>query len=241
MNAPEILVYRDATALAHGVAARLITRIVDAQSGGDQAHIVLTGGGTGTASLAAVRDSPGRGGIDWSHLHVWWGDERYVPAASVDRNDLAARAALLDAVPLDATHVHAMPASDSAVAGCDPAADVDAAALRYAAELATAATPQDHGPLPSFDVCMLGVGADGHVASLFPGQPGVYDERAVIGVRGAPKPPPNRISLSFASIRSAHEVWLITAGAAKAGAVALALGGAGEVEIPAAGARGRHL
>jgi 6-phosphogluconolactonase len=234
VTAPEIMVYRDAPALADGVAARLITRVVEAQSAGNAAHIVLTGGGMGTSTLSAVRDSPGRDSIDWARLHLWWGDERFVPAASTDRNELGAWEALLDAVPLDPANVHPMPASD---AGFD---DVDNAAAWYAAELARLTSPPDHGVVPSFDVCMLGVGEDGHVASLFPGQPGVYDERPAFGVRGAPKPPPTRISLSFGSIRAAHEVWLITAGAGKAGAVALALGGAGEVEIPAAGARGRR-
>jgi 6-phosphogluconolactonase len=234
VTAPEIMVYRDASALADGVAARLITRMMDAQSAGGFAHLVLTGGGMGTSALRAVRHSPGRDGIDWARLHVWWGDERYVPAASPDRNELGAYEALLDAVPLDPANVHAMPASD---AGFD---DVDAAASWYAAELARATSPNDHGAVPSFDVCMLGVGEDGHVASLFPGQPGVYDRRPAFGVRGAPKPPPTRISLSFDSIRASHGVWLITAGEGKAGAVALALGGAGEVEIPAAGARGHR-
>ena len=87
---------------------------------------------------------------------------------------------------------------------------------------------------------MLGVGEDGHVASLFPGMPALFDDRAVVGVRGAPKPPPTRLSLTFSSIASAHEVWLITAGAGKAAAVNLAVSGAGPVEIPAAGAHGRQ-
>jgi 6-phosphogluconolactonase len=208
---------------------------VAAQAAGDAAHIVLTGGGMGNSSLAAVRHSPGRGGIDWARLHIWWGDERFVPAASPDRNELGAWEALLDAVPLDPANVHAMPASDAGFP------DVDQAAAWYASELARSKAPEDHAPVPSFDVCLLGVGEDGHVASLFPGQPGVYDERPAFGVRGAPKPPPTRISLSFASIRAAREVWLVTAGVGKAGAVALALGGAGEVEVPAAGARGRQL
>jgi len=89
-------------------------------------------------------------------------------------------------------------------------------------------------------VLMLGVGEDGHVASLFPGMPALFDERPVVGVHGAPKPPPTRLSLTFSSIASAHEVWLITAGAGKAAAVNLALSGAGPVEIPAAGAHGRQ-
>ena len=138
-------------------------------------------------------------------------------------------------VRIPAAHVHTMPSSDGAD-GDDP----EAAAARYATELGAATHPEDHGAVPAFDVLMLGVGEDGHVASLFPGMPALFDERAVVGVRGAPKPPPTRLSLTFSSIASAHEVWLITAGAGKAAAVNLAVSGAGPVEIPAAGAHGRQ-
>ena len=237
MTTAEVVVHRDATLLARAVAARLITRVVDAQSARGNAHVVLTGGGMGTTVLAEVAASRARDAVDWSQLHVWWGDERFVPAGHSDRNDVAARAALLDLVPIDPTHVHAMPSLGSVDDGGD---DPERAAVRYAAELAAASRPEDHGPVPAFDVLLLGVGEDGHIASLFPGMPALFDERAVVGVRGAPKPPPNRLSLTFGSIGSAHEVWLITAGVSKAAVVNLALSGAGPVEIPAAGARGRH-
>jgi 6-phosphogluconolactonase len=236
VSTAEVVVHRDATLLARAVAARLITRVVDAQSARANAHVVLTGGGMGTAVLTEVAASRARDAIDWRRLHVWWGDERFVPAGHSDRNDVAARAALLDVVSIDPAHVHSMPSLGGADSGDDP----EEAAVEYAAELAAASRPEDHGPVPAFDVLMLGVGEDGHVASLFPGMPALFDERAVVGVRGAPKPPPNRLSLTFGSIGSAHEVWLITAGAGKAAAVNLALSGAGPVEIPAAGAHGRQ-
>jgi 6-phosphogluconolactonase len=235
VSSPEVVVHRDATLLARAVAARLVTRIVDAQSAQGHAHMVLTGGGMGTAVLAELAASRARDAIDWAHLHAWWGDERFVPAGHPDRNDVGARAALLDSVPIPAAHIHAMPSSDGPD-GDDP----EAAAARYAAELAAASRPEDHGPVPAFDVLMLGVGEEGHVASLFPGMPALFDERAVVAVRGAPKPPPTRLTLTFSSIASAHEVWLITAGTAKAAAVNLAISGAGPVEVPAAGAHGRQ-
>jgi 6-phosphogluconolactonase len=131
--------------------------------------------------------------------------------------------------------VHPMPASDGP---CGP--DADAAAAAYARELARAAGPEDHGPVPSFDVLMLGVGPDTHVASLFPEHPGVREsERMVVGVHGSPKPPPVRVSLTLPAIRAAREVWLLAAGEDKAAAVAIALSGAGQVQAPAAGAHGR--
>ncbi|MGN6243210.1 MAG: 6-phosphogluconolactonase [Motilibacteraceae bacterium] len=232
---PEVFVHPDADTLAAAVAARLVTRLVDAQASAGRAHVVLTGGGIGTAVLAALAASPARDAVDWDALDVWWGDERFVPAGSEDRNEVGARAALLDQVGLPAARIHAMPALD----GPD-GDDVDAAADRYAAELAAAARPEDHGAVPVFDVLMLGIGPDGHVASLFPEQPALHEtERSVIGVRGAPKPPPTRISLTFPALRAAREVWVLASGSSKAGAVRMALGGAGERQIPAAGAHGR--
>lgn len=235
MSTPEVVVHRDATLLARAVAARLVTKLVDAQAARGFAHVVLTGGGAGTAVLAELAATPARDAIDWRRLHVWWGDERFVPDGDPDRNDGGAKAALLDHVPLDPAFVHRMPTTDG------PDGDnAEAAAARYAAELAAATRPEDHASVPTFDVLMLGLGEDGHVASLFPGQPALYDTRPVVGVHGSPKPPPTRLSLTFPSIRAANEVWIVAAGAAKAAPANLALSGAGEVEIPAAGARGRQ-
>jgi 6-phosphogluconolactonase len=90
-------------------------------------------------------------------------------------------------------------------------------------------------------VCLLGVGEEGHTASIFPHSPAVAETaRAVVAVRDCPKPPPTRVSLTLPTIRRAERVWLITAGAAKAEPVAAALAGADEADIPAAGARGRQ-
>jgi 6-phosphogluconolactonase len=125
-------------------------------------------------------------------------------------------------------------------AGGPDGADPEAAAARYAGWLSAAARPEDHGPVPAFDVLLLGVGPEGHVASLFPGLPALYDERPVVAVRGAPKPPPIRLTLTLPAICCAREVWLLATGAEKAGAVRLALSDVGEVQVPAAGARGRQ-
>jgi 6-phosphogluconolactonase len=235
MNAPSVLVHRDPDVLAQAVAARLVTHLVDAQAAAGSASVVLTGGSIGIASLTALAGNPAHDAVDWSRLDVWWGDERFLPTGHPDRNETQARAALLDAVEAPAARLHPMPASDGAD-GADP----EAAAERYAAELAAATRPEHHGPVPEFDVLMLGVGADGHTASLFPELAGVHDERAVVAVRGAPKPPPTRLSLGFPALNAARDVWFVVAGAEKAGAVALALSGAGRSQVPAAGVRGRR-
>ena len=225
MAAPEIVVVPDADVLAAATAARLITALADAQAARGSASVVLTGGGIGIATLRALRDSPARDAVDWSAIDVWWGDERFVPADDGERNEGQAREALLDHLPaLDPTRVHAMPPSD----GTD-GDDVDAAADRYAKEL-------DGAPL--FDVLLLGVGGDGHTASIFPGSPAAHDERPVVPVRHSPKPPPTRISLGFPALRSARQVWMVVAGEEKAPVVAKAVAGADPLEVPAAGPRG---
>jgi len=235
VSTPEILVHPDAELLAKAIAARLVTRLVDAVAATGHAHLVLTGGGIGTAVLAELAAAPARDAVDWRQVDFWWGDERFVPAGNPDRNETGARSALLDRINLDPARVHPMPGPDGPD-GDDP----EAAAARYAGWLAAAARPEDHGPVPSFDVLILGIGPEGHVASLFPGMPAVYDNRPVVAVRGSPKPPPIRISLTFPSIQAAREVWILASGEEKAGAVALALSGSGPVQLPAAGARGRQ-
>jgi 6-phosphogluconolactonase len=234
VTAATVIVHHDPDLLAKAVAARIVVRIVDVQAAKSTASIVLTGGGIGTATLAALRDSAARDAIDWKRLDVWWGDERFLPPGDPERNETQARKALLDDVPLDPARVHAVAGPD-APTGNDP----EAAAAAYAAELAAAALPEDHGDVPQFDLLLLGVGPDGHVASLFPGAPASYDDRPVVAVRGAPKPPPTRITLTFRSINTAREVWLVAAGEEKAGAVRLALSGSGPVQVPAAGVGGR--
>lgn len=234
MSTPTVLVHRDPQELAAAVAARLLTRLVDVQSARGEASVVLTGGGIARLTLQAVAESPARGAVDWRRLDVWWGDERFLPSGDPERNETLAREALLDAVPLDPARVHPMPPSDGPD-GDDP----EAAAARYAEELARAARPEDHGPAPAFDVCLLGVGPDGHIASLFPEMPALYDDRPVVAVRGAPKPPPTRISLTLPVIQGSREVWAVVAGEDKAKVVTMALSGAGPTQVPAAAASGR--
>ncbi|MFJ8555911.1 6-phosphogluconolactonase [Streptomyces microflavus] len=235
MTPPQLVVHRDKELMAQAAAARLITKIVDAQAARGHASVVLTGGRNGNGLLAALAAAPARDAVDWARLDLWWGDERFLPEGDPERNVTQAREALLDAVPLDPARVHAMPATDGPYGK-----GVDEAAAGYAAELAAAAGPEDHGRVPAFDVLMLGVGPDTHVASLFPELPAVREtERTVVGVHGAPKPPPVRVSLTLPAIRAAREVWLLAAGEDKAEAAAIALSGAGEIQAPAAGAYGR--
>jgi 6-phosphogluconolactonase len=229
---PVVVVHHDPDVLAASVAARLLTRLIDVQTLRSSASVVLTGGGVGIAALEHVRNSAALHGVDWSRVDVWWGDERFVPADDPERNELQARRALLDHIPVPAERVHAM----GALGGPD-GDDADAAAARYADELRAAAPAG--AEVPAFDVLLLGMGGEGHTASIFPESPAAHDERTVVGVHGCPKPPPTRVSLGFPALNAAREAWMVVAGAEKAPMVAMALSGAGRVQVPAAGVAGR--
>jgi 6-phosphogluconolactonase len=222
MNQAELLIHADANDLAYAVASRFITRVVDAQSTGGVAQVVLTGGRVAAVVYKAVAESPARVEIDWQRVEFWWGDERFLPDGDPDRNETQARDALLSHLEVDPARVHPMPA--------DTGQGAEAAAAAYADELAAAGSPK-------FDVLMLGVGPDGHVASLFPGYPQleVMDVETV-AVHDSPKPPPTRISLTFPRLDRAREVWFVVSGEDKADAVAQALKGG---DVPAARPKGR--
>ncbi len=220
------------------MAARLVTRLVDACAARGHASLVLTGGGIGTQVLAELAAAPARDAVDWRHLDIWWGDERFVPAGDPERNETGAREALLDHVDTSPERVHPMPGPDGPDGPDGPGPE--AAAARYARWLLEASQPEDHSQVPSFDVLLLGIGPEGHVASLFPGMPALYEERTVVAVHGAPKPPPTRLTLTLPAITAAREVWILASGEEKAGAIRLALSAAGPVQVPAAGARGRQ-
>ena len=231
---PDVVVEPDAAHLARAAAEALVARLAEAQSVHGTASVVLTGGGIGTAVLEQVAElaaGPVRDSVDWTAVDVWWGDERFVPADDDERNEKGARRALLDVVGVLAERVHAMPASDGEFG------EPEDAAASYADELASAA-PEGRA-VPRLDVLLLGMGPEGHVASLFPETPAVRDTRSVVAVRDCPKPPPTRVSLGFAALNAAEEVWLLVSGEAKAPAVAAALTeGTDPVHLPATGVHG---
>ena len=241
---PRVSVHPDSSVLLAAIAARLITKLVDLQDRYGEATIVLTGGSMGIGTLRAVAESPACRAVNWSKVNVWWGDERFVEPGSSDRNSRQAAEALLDQLPFDPERVHVPGASGEFASAEDAAADYERrlaedAAREHAADYSDH-RPDEPGRLPRFDVLLLGVGPDAHIASLFPEMAGIREpERLVVGVENAPKPPPSRISLTLPAINSADEVWMLVAGEDKAGAVGLALAGAGPVQVPASGARGR--
>lgn len=228
----QVVVRADPDRVAHAVASRLLSRIAKRIVEGKKAHISLTGGSMAARVLSAVAAHPRCREIEWSSVHFWWSDERFVPRGAADRNDTDAFSSLLDLIDIPRGNVHTMAASDDGI-------DLDAAAAAYASELATFADPAV-GAWPSFDVCFLGVGPDAHIASLFPDRPEIQvTDRAVLSVRDSPKPPSERITMTRPVINSSKRVWLVLVGEDKASALGLALAGASYQSVPAAGAKGR--
>jgi len=232
--APELIVQDDADRLAADVALRTLGTLAAAQSARGRAVLALTAGSILEAVWQAIAGSPAATTVDWSRVDVCWADERFVPAGSADRNDLPAQRLLFGAEPFSAARQLSMPASDG------PHPDLDEAAAWYAGQLTGLRRPDDDGELPGFDLVLLGVGPDGHCASLFPEHPGVFETKPVIAVRNSPKPPPNRLSFSFDTLDLAAEIWFVAAGAGKAEAVALAHSGASREQVPSAGPKGRQ-
>ena len=230
-NERRVLVHPDGDALAAAVAARFLTKVVDLLDESDTVNVVLTGGTAGADVQRAVLASGMRDTIDWTRVHFWWGDERFVPKADPDRNEVQARDALLDHLPTPEANIHPFPASDE-IEDIDRAADAYAEVLRHHAS-------QGHA-VPRFDITFLGVGPDGHIASLFPERDRARErDRTVVPVRNAPKPPPDRLTLTMSALNTSRRIWLVLSGAEKASALGLALAGASEDEVPVAGAMGR--
>lgn len=213
-------IFDTAEDLASHVAAELVATVARVQADDLTPQIVLTGGTVADRIHRAVAASPGD--VDWHDVEFWWGDERFVPEDDEDRNAKAARSAMLDHLGVREDAVHEMPAAD----GREP----EAAALLYAEEIR-------HHPAGRFDVVMLGLGPDGHVASVFPGHPSFRDtDDAAYAVADSPKPPADRITLSLTALNEAAEVWFVVSGEAKADAVQRVL--AGDESLPGAHVRG---
>lgn len=208
--------------LTVGVAERLIDRLLGLQAERDgSVHLCLTGGWVANRMYEELSERVVDSGVDLTRLEFWWGDERFVPTEDPDRHAGHTLSILARSIPLSPARTHSMPSA----AGI---ADAHASASAYARELGDTA----------FDICLLGIGRDGHVASLFPGHPGFTtpQHHSVIGVVDAPLAPEERISLTVDALSRSHEVWFLVSGPEKADAVARSR--AGDPGVPAGVVRG---
>ena len=208
-----VLVLDDAEAVARHAAVELERRIGEARDGGAPIHIALAGGGTPKRAYELLAGVAG----SWSHVHLWLGDERCVPHDHPDSNALMVRESLLAGERGEPATLHVL---------LRPEQPEDAAWL-YALEI------REHMPDCVFDVMLLGMGPDGHTASLFPGHPvlGVRDAPCA-PVRDSPKPPPERVTMSLPVLQAARYTLLLVTGAEKAGALAKVR--AGDDSVPTA-------
>lgn len=221
MSVPELVVHADADDVAEALATRLTARLAEIQRDFRVPQVALTGGRIATKAYQRLAADGVHSAVDWARVEFWWGDERFVPADDDDRNAKPTLELLAKPLQLDQARIHEMPASDGGV-------DLDQAAGDYAKTLGST----------TFDICLLGLGPDGHVASIFPEHPSSYATGDVIAVRSSPKPPPERISLTLEMINRSREVWFLVSGSDKAAAARMALAGAGPIQVPAAGVSG---
>ncbi len=218
--------------VADAVADELVAVLLSVQSEGRIPVVVLTGGTISRKVHHAVATHPDRRKVDWKGVELWWGDERFVAGDDPERNAAQAWDDMLSDLPLDRARVHAVPTSDQA-------ADVTTAAAQYADDLEASFA----GRLPAenwFDVLMLGIGPDGHCASLFPGRDEVDADGLAVPVAESPKPPPERVTMTMDVLGKAREVWFVATGEEKADAVARSVAGGDVHETPSAGPRGRE-
>lgn len=215
--------FADVSQCANGIAHALLSRLKQLLEIKSEVHIAITGGTLGIASLAAVAAHPELNSVDWPRVHIWWGDERFVESNSSDRNALQAKNALLHLIP--SAILHEFPSADGG-------AEVEVAAQAFSTEVARYFVAGQ----PRFDITLLGMGPDGHVASLFPGKATPPIGASVIAVLESPKPPPQRLSFTYEALNTSEEVWFLVAGREKAEATASS---ANSEELPAGNVKGK--
>lgn len=220
-----IVVVPERSDVERAVATDVLVELARAISDRGRADIVLTGGTVGIGSLAAIAVHPDRDEVDWSRVRFWWGDERFVADGDVDRNEGQATEVLLRHLPLTLDNVFRFPAAHGQT-------------LEAAREQFDAVLRAEFLGEPYFDVVLNGIGPDGHVASLFPGHDHGTADELVIAIDDSPKPPPQRLSLTFAALNRGAKVWIVAAGADKADAIARLLAGSPVAETPASGLQG---
>ncbi|HKG38551.1 MAG TPA: 6-phosphogluconolactonase [Conexibacter sp.] len=210
----ELTVVEDAEAAARACAEVISAAIEAARATRGVAHVALAGGRTPARTYELLAEIV----TDWRDVHLWFGDERCVPLDDPDSNDTLVRRALLERLPDDPDSPQPIVHAVARAGDGDPAG----AAADYEREL-RAVVPGD--PLPVLDLALLGLGEDGHTASLFPDDPVLAEhERLVVAVRGR-KPPPDRVTFTLPVLHAARTTVVLTAGAGKAEAVRATLAG----------------
>jgi len=211
----DLTLYADAKELSEEVTVQILASIEKGLKLKNQYHLVLTGGTLGIQISEALVNEFNADPDGFTGLHIWWSDERFVPADSVERN----------AFPFHKTVVNSKIVIHQVLAS-DVAKSIEESVSDYELALENV----------DIDLNILGLGPDGHVASLFPGVADIDDQRRIFAITDSPKPPPARVSFTMSTINSAQEVWIVAAGESKAEAVTKII--EGDLSIPASYVRG---
>lgn len=208
--------------LTIAAAERFLDVVSQLQSEGRCPTVVLTGGGAGIGTLKKIAQDADR--IDWSNIHVFFGDERNVPVTDPESNEGQARAALLDHVPIPAERIHGYRLGELSM---------EAATLAYREVLELFAPD-------GFDIHLLGMGGEGHINTLFPDTDAVKEtSELVVAEYQSPKPPAERVTLTLPAVNRSERAWLLVAGQEKATAAAHVVKRSDPCQWPAAGVEAR--
>ncbi len=198
----------NAADVAAQAAREILETLVSVVAKNGIANVALTGGTVGILTLSTLAEQPDLERLDLNSVHFWWGDERYVNASSQDRNAVQARQALFQSIAVPAANIHEFPSTDNS------------ADLLDAKEIFTEEINRHFGSLnPVFDLVTLGMGPDGHVASLFPGHEDKTADQIIVAESNSPKPPAERLSLSYSAINAASKIVFVVSGLDKSNAV----------------------
>lgn len=206
MQSVEIRRAINAQDVAEQASAEIITSLAGLLEKQEQVHLALTGGTVGIKTLAALEQHSELAKLDLNRIHIWWGDERYVEQNSPDRNAIQAREALLDHVEFPQENIHEFPATDSGL----NVVEASEVFQKHIQEVFA-------GAQPKMDLTILGMGPDGHIASLFPGH--TYPSTDIVSIDSSPKPPSERLSFSYEMLNRSTKIIFVVSGIDKAEAV----------------------
>ena len=222
---PTITIFADPDTLADGAAGRVADALVAAVERRGRADLATTGGSTPAPLYLRLVSSPLRERVPWAQLHIWWGDDRYVPRGHPLSNVFSVDEILLDeihGVPIQDDHVHPWPVGRAIAEDLGPDWCADAYATEARADL-----PLDPAGVPAFDLVLLGIGPDGHLLSVFPGSAAIGSERLALGIPapGLIEPHLPRVTFNPSILDATAAIMVMVAGAAKADVLARILGG----------------
>lgn len=208
-----IAIYPDIDTLSHDAVQHIVRIANESIATYGRFTIALSGGRTPRIPYGLLGSEPYSRQINWTLVHVFWGDERCVPPESPDSNYRMAHEVLLSKISVPAVQVHRMLANEP---------DRDAACQQYVEEMQRVFATDD---IPSFDLIQLGMGPEGHTASLFPHQAALHEERRLVMPVSVPKPPPDRLTFTPPLLNAARNILFLVTGSDKADALHAVLEG----------------